>query len=432
MTKKRWLIVIFVLSFAFDVKGAKGGSFVQFAMAALNVATFLLLAVRFRGLLPRRGASAGILIVWCALLIVGSLGSAIYSVPFSQYMRTIFPFFLFAEGFMVAWWAGRRYDDAAVLVYAMSSAAVISLFFTLWWGFYFTGNAATSIRYQILSPLIPYLVIVAAFDLMFLRRRRLVSIALLAITLGVIGLSITRSMLLVIFLVLVAVFAAVILKWLAGRLLVPKPVLRTILGGTGISGLALVGALFAAPDVIDRWINRALGPHHNVTFWTRVAAVVQQWEQVVSRPTAWFFGRGFGQNYHYATSFASMLIPYVPSDRFHMSVWFPAEFMWIAPVYYAGLIVGPMVICALLWGGVIAFRSLLSLTGQNAWADIVRRPYWLGALGYFAFLGTGFTSDPFIVRLAAMFMGLTLGLTVTTPRSPSGGEDCSASESPIL
>lgn len=404
------LAALFVLSFAFDVKGARGGSVWQYAMATVNIAAFLFIGVRMRGVLPRRGIPAAIFWVWCGLLIAGSVSAAVYSVPFGPFIRTILPFILFAEGFLVAWWLGRDEAGATALTGAMTGTAVLSLLFTFWWGFHFTGESALSIRFQILTPLIPYLIVVSSFDLMFSRRRRLVSVSILAVTFFAIGLSVTRSMILVVATVGVAVILAVVVRWFAGRLVIPRPVLRGLISGVGIVGIAMFGALIVVPDVVQRWVGRALGPHSNVTFWTRVAAVVQQWNQVANHPVAWFIGRGFGQSYHYATYFASVVIPYVPAQRFYTDLWFPAEFMWIAPIYYGGFVIGLLGIGALVGGAVIAFRAIVRLLAAQAWSEPALRPVWLGALGYLSFVGMGFASDPFILRLAAMFMGLTLGL----------------------
>lgn len=103
------------------------------------------------------------------------------------------------------------------------------------------------------------------------------------------------------------------------------------------------------------------------------------------------------------------------------SAWFPGEFMWMPFLYYGGFIVGSIAALVLLAGAVRAFRLLGALLRTQSWRNPQARPLWVGVLGYVAFLGMGFTANPFILRLAAMFMGLCLGLVVVQGRvAPSG------------
>lgn len=404
--------VIFALSLMLDARGAAGGSIVQYVMAAINSLAFLLLAINYKVTLPRSGFSGALVWVWLSLLLIGSMGALVYRVPFNQYIRVIYPFILFLEGFLVAWWVSSSVRRATLLVSAMTFAAIVSLFFTIWWGFHFTHQTSEEIRYQILSPMIPFLVVVAAYDLVFARKRKLFSIAILVTALTVIGLSVTRSMLLVIGMVVAALFLAAVRNWFTGVSMLPKPIRRSIIWGITLGVFSTFGALFFAPDFIQRWVFRSLSSTSDITLLTRVAAVVEQWNEVVAHPGAWFLGLGFGHSYHYALSFASTLVPYVNASRYSQNVFFPAEFMWIAPLYYGGFIVGVLVIMVLLGGAIRAFKLLCTLLYQRAWRYPSSRPLWVGALGFFAFIGMSYASDPFIIRLSAMYMGLTLGLCV--------------------
>jgi hypothetical protein len=84
--------------------------------------------------------------------------------------------------------------------------------------------------------------------------------------------------------------------------------------------------------------------------------------------------------------------------------------MWMPFFYYGGLFVGLIAALVLLGGAVRGFRLLATLLKAQSWRIPQVRPLWVGVLGYFAFLGMGFTANPFILRLAALFMGLCLGL----------------------
>ena len=412
----RMLAAIFVMSFALDFKGNAGGSLIQYVMAGVNTIAFLLLAARYRLTLRGSGLATFVFWGWVAFLLTGSVGALLNDVPFDHYMRTIYPYALFAEGFLVAWWVARDARGATTLVAAMLFAAVVSLLFTFWWGFHFSGENAQVIRYQILSPLIPFLVVVAGYDLFFARRRRLRSLVILVTVFSVIALAVTRGMLLVVGMVGVAVLAAWLWNGIRGAISLPRPIARAFAWGSVIGILGLLTALIVAPDVVARWVNRSLGVGHDITFWSRVAAVIGQWNQLVASPVSWLAGNGFGHSYHYAQTFAHLVVPGISPTAFAAPMWFPGEFMWMTPIYYAGIIAGGLAIGILLWGALRSFHILRLLLRQHAWRLVTTRPIWVGVLGYFAFLGLGFTANPFIIRLSALFMGLSLGLTIAAVR----------------
>ncbi|MGH2508424.1 MAG: hypothetical protein ACRDHZ_13645, partial [Ktedonobacteraceae bacterium] len=334
--QNRILAVIFVISFALDFKGAVGGSPIQFAMASLNTLAFLLLAVNVRVTLPRSGYAAFVFWGWLTFLSAGSVAALFFAVPFSRYIRTIYPFILFLEGFLVAWWVARDGRGARTLVTAMMYTALVSLFFTFWWGFHFTNETVGAIRYQILSPLIPFLIVVAAYNLFFARRKKLQSLIILVITFGIIALSVTRGMLLVVGIVATAVLLAWMWNVLRSVVFLPRPIGRAIFWGISAGVVALFTALAVSPETIGRWVNRGFGASHDATFWTRAAAVVGQWNQLWTHEFSWISGSGFGHIYQYAESFYHLVYPYISATSFNSPKWFPGEFMWITPLYYGG------------------------------------------------------------------------------------------------
>ncbi|MGD2063709.1 MAG: hypothetical protein PVF51_09035 [Nitrospirota bacterium] len=405
---RRILAILFVVSFALDFKGSVGGSPIQYLMAAFNTAAFMLLAASYRMALPRRGLGAFVFWGWGAFLLTGTLGAVLNSTPFGQYIRIVYPFTLFLEGLLVAWWTARDPHDAGTIVSAMMVGAVVSLFYTVWWGFYFSGDSAAEIRYQILSPLIPLLIVVTGYDLFFARRQRTSSLVLLAITLGLITLSVTRGPVLIVGFVAGLVMLAAFGNALRSAT-IPRPLIRAIVWGVFVAGIALTAAILFNPEVLGRWAHRGLGEARDVTFWTRVAAILGQLQALNADPLRWLTGKGFGSSYPWLFSDFPWILPYL-GERTDTSVWFPGEFMWMPFFYYGGLFVGLIAALVLLGGAVRGFRLLATLLKAQSWRIPQVRPLWVGVLGYFAFLGMGFTANPFILRLAALFMGLCLGL----------------------
>ena len=417
---RRILAVLFVVSFAMDFKGAAGGSPIQLLMAGLNSAAFLLLAVSYRMALPGEGFSAFVFWGWGAFLVTGTLGALVNSTPFAHYIRIVYTFVLFLEGFLVAWWTARDPRDSRMIVSAMMGAAVVSLFFTLWWGFYSTDRSVEQIRYQILSPLIPLLIVVTGYDLIFAHAQKLWSLFLLVITLGIIAISVTRGMVLIAgFVTVLALLAAFSNAVRTARF--PRPLVRAVVFGVIVVAVGLAAAVMLNPDVLGRWVHRSFGPAQNVTFWTRAAAIVGQFRALTANPYGWLTGQGLGSSYSWPMADFPWILKFLGPDAIGRSVWFPGEFMWMPFLYYGGFIVGSVATLALLAGAVRAFRLLKILLRTSSWHNPLARPLWVGVLGYLSFLGMGFTANPFIIRLAALFMGLCLGLVaVQGQRAPSG------------
>lgn len=411
---QRFLAVVFIVSFSLDFKGTAGGSLIQYLMAVVNTGAFALLAVSYRVVLPRRGLGAFLFWGWALFLVTGSIGAVVNAIPFGHYIRIGYPFVLFLEGLLVVWWVGRDSRDAEVLVLAMGIAAVVSVFFTAWWGFHFTGEGLGEIRYQVLSPLIPFVIVTAGYDWFFARRRRLSSIFLLGVTLGLIGISVTRGAVLVVgFVGVVVLLSAFGNSVRSGRF--PRPIVHALVWAPVVGLVGFAAFAFLYPDTLSRWVHRSLGAGHTATFWTRVAAVIGQYESLMSTPFGWLTGRGFGSSYPWPTSDFPWILRYLGANA-KSSAWFPGEFMWMPFLYYGGFVAGLIAELALLAGAVRAFQFLGTLLRTHSWRNPEARPAWIGVLGCFVFLGMGFTANPFILRLAALFLGLCVGLTVSQRR----------------
>ena len=384
--QRRILVVLFVISFALDFMGQVGGSPIQFLMAGLNIATFLLLALSYRFAVPRYGLSAFVFWGWAVFMLFGTAGALANTVSFSHYLRIAYTFALFLEGFLVVWWTARDPRDTRMIVSAMMGAAVVSLFFTLCWGFYFTGQSAEQIRGNILSPLISFLIVVAGYDLMLARRRKLWSFLLLAIAFGIFALSVTRGIVLIVGFVAGLVLLAAFVNTLRTASF-PRPLIRAVFFGMITLAIGFIAASLFNPDVLGRWLHRSLSAARDATFWTRIAAIVGQFQALNANPIDWLTGKGFGSSYPWPVSDFPWILQYLGPDVIGRSVWFPGEFMWMPFLYYGGFIVGSIAALGLLAGAVRSFRLLAVLLRTQSWRNPQARPLWVGVLGYFAFLG---------------------------------------------
>lgn len=410
------IAALFVVSMAFDFKGQAGGTAIQFGMAGVNTGAFLLLAVRRRFALPRQGLAAYVIWGWLVLLIVGTVGALLSSVPAGHFLRVLYSYTLFIEGFFVAWWVARDVASAAVLTQYMMFTAAVSMYFTVVWGLHFTGERIDKAHFAILSPLVPFLIGVAGYDLMFARRKRVLAALLLTSGLLVVALSAVRGMILAAGILVMGMTAAWLLNVVRGDMAIPRPLINAVKWTMLVGAASLAAASIIDPTIIAHWVARTTGGGHAVNFWSRVAAVVGQWDQLGGDRVAWFFGEGFGHTYKWSAAFQPLTAPYMSANAFAIDYWYPGEFMWITPWFYAGFCVGSIAIGVLLAGAAAAITNLAHVLQGRCWHTSASRIVAVGALGYLGFLGISFTTNPFIYRLAPMFMGLCFGLMLRGQR----------------
>jgi len=410
-TVTTFLFALIPLSLAFDFKGAVGGNVIQYIMAGTNIMAFVVLVLMSTARLPRRGATAILLYVWLVFALFGTLGALLSSVPADQYIRVIFPFLLFAEGLLVAWSAGKR-GLSTNLVEWMFRGAVLSLVFTLVWGFVSTGMSVHEIRYQIVSPLFPFLVAYVGYELIIARTHRVRAAFLLAISIIVVAISVTRGFLLSLFVPIIAMILAWVMNLLRGRMAVPNAIRVGLLAAILIALLGATLLQTVAPDVLLRWDRRSLGAENSVTLYTRVAAAMDQWQQILRSPESALLGRGFGNSYHYSGLLLPQIAPGGVSQRDAATPkWFPGEFMWVSMLYYGGLVVGTIVCLLLAYVALRSVKMLAALLAQPTRRDtLLLRVAWVTSLGNLGFLGLTVTANPFVTRVSALYWGLCVGL----------------------
>ncbi len=359
--------------------------------------------------LPRTGYALCVLWGWIAFLVIGSVGALANLTPFNQYIRIIYPFWLFLEGFLVAWWLAKDSRGASTIVSSMVTAAVASMIFTVWWGFHFTGESLDEIRYQILSPVLPLLTVIAGYDLIFAARRRLWSLVMLLAAVALIALSVTRGMLVVVLVVVTIVLMAALFNALQTGA-IPRPIQRAAFWGAIAGSLGIFAAALIFPDLGERWVSRVF-MEGDLTVLIRTAAVMGQFNELSAAPLNWLIGLGFGSSHEVPIWHFPSILSHVGLEV-STSTWSIGEFMWMPFLFYAGGGAGLAAPIALLWGGAHGFRILATLLSRQAWRIPQSRPLWVGVLGFYAILGTGFSSNPFAFRLSALFLGLCLGLFV--------------------
>jgi hypothetical protein len=194
-----------------------------------------------------------------------------------------------------------------------------------------------------------------------------------------------------------------------GRGRIPGPVIKFI--ALGLLALSFVAFFIVVQDssIFSRWTHRSFGASRDVTFWTRVAAVIGQIQTLGGNPVSWLLGRGFGSTYSWPNNLFPWILPYLGPDT-KASAWFPGEFMWMPLVFYGGCLAGGVAAVILL---ALLFRSYSLLRGffrKNEWSQPAVYAVSICALSYISFIGMGFTSNPMGSRLAAEFMGACAGV----------------------
>lgn len=415
------MTAVFVLSFALDFKGEVGGTLIQYIMAAVNTLAFISLASLFHFSCPRRGLSAYTFWIWLTFIILGSLGAFVSVVPLERYIRVVYPYVLFSEGFIVSWWVVRsnQADLNTLLIRYMIIAAVISVAFNFWWGFYFTGLGIMGVRFHVLSPLIPFLVTTSIFDLVFIKRDRLVSLGVFVLVCGVITASLTRGYLLPLIAVMMIVFIVWCGNVLSGYQELPRPFVRAMAVGLLSIALIAIASVLLSHELMQDWSIRLFGVDNEVTLWTRVAFARNEWGQLIHKPYALLIGRGFGQSFSMSPHYYNFII--VPggasAQAFTHSMWAPGEIIWMSLLYYGGVLCGTCV-CFLFVR--LLFRAIAiigALMRMSKWSDSQYRPQWIAALGFIGFMAVSTTDNTFTYRISSVFFGVCTAIITTKCRN---------------
>ena len=410
----RLLMWIFCFSFVLDYRGERGGPPVQLLFLGVALAAGgLALLTSLRYLRVRPGIYL-ILLWWgylASTVVVALAGDA----EFSRYLRVVIPYGLCGMGLVVAHVAAVRGIKVQEIVMAVLAAAVINVFWRGAFGFVFHGVTVETVRVEILSPAINWLMAYLGVGLLLRDRFSPFLLVIMGVCGSLIFLSVTRGTLLppfasgmaCLFCLVLAVYWRVIpLQWAAGKVLRLSLLAFVLAGGMGLFALS-------QPEVLDRWDDRLF--HHagdatskDISLLTREAEATGIWEGLTEVPLRVLYGKGMGASYYWNSAyFPEIYQVYDVEDNLDAEIWFAGHSTWTFALFSGGVI---GLLCILGFILSVMWLSLRSVHRNAAFPGFRVDLAFLPFVAAMCLFSESVTSNPFDERLAGLLFGVMAGI----------------------
>jgi hypothetical protein len=401
------LMPLVVLPLSLDFKGEEGGGAWQFLITGATLLAAMLYvaanpSIRVRSGLGRFGVLAVLIPVF------GGLCSFVVNdVPFERFIRVAAQVWLFALAVLI----GIRvavHGRAEALTRLMFIGCGISVIFAVVAGFLVTGESAAGIRYQIVSHVMLPFEAMLLHKIIVLRRYRWKHMLLLTTCISIQVLSVTRSSILGLLVLLAAAL------WLSSpkftgvvRRAVKFAAIGVVLGFVAAQGTALVN-----PDVGNRWGSRVgLVEQEGVdpTTLSRVAELREQLRLWRSDVPSILFGQGYGAPYGWAEELFDQLVGTGAFGEEGLSTqYFEAGHnFWVSTLFAGGLLFGTTPQILIIW---LSVRGLQTSRRRN-WAKLPEGQLGsLCTLLIVAFAAISIGGNPMGSRYTSLIIGLATGM----------------------
>ena len=417
------LFWVYMLSLAFDFRSDQvGGTWVQYAFCCIGlVASMLVLFVK-----PLRLQIHGIrwiVVLFGSFLVLSTFSGVLYGAEFGNGARVALPFvFFFISVLMVdALWSCAV--NVTWVLGVMTVVAFISTGWTAFQALFIHRIPMDEMRYQILSPTIPYLFAYGLVGVTMRTSHRTYPGLAMVLVLALALISVTRSMVL---LVGCGVMALALTLWFAGMLRqIPllRPKKLVYLGP--ICGLLVVGGIASAyylrPDLLEQWVGRlfwrdSVATGQDPTAMTRIAEWQGIWNSIEKAHGALLWGKGFGGTYLWDGDYREFLLPYAGAEVFDVAQWSPPHSMWVQLGFCGGAF-GIVLVGFVFF--IVARRVLAACRDAKQRREREIYQLILAVTACACFLSQSFTSSPLGTRLSGMFLGLCTAIVVLFP-NPRG------------
>ncbi|MBB4427334.1 hypothetical protein GGD66_005916 [Bradyrhizobium sp. CIR48] len=269
-----------------------------------------------------------------------------------------------------------------------------------------TGIDLMTIRYQILGGSVNACLGLIATSLLF--RLTILDLIIVSATLIVVGLSVTRTQV-VVALAQFAIYARA--PWVL--MVRGKLISRTILLGC-LLGTALTLDLVSEAGIVERWFSRLFVSSEvgfDPTLLTRRAEVNFMAESFLGSPGTFLFGQGLAAPTILTgpeAAMAAQLVGRLSVEQIH-SIGFGHQNYW-AILFIGGVVGGGPLLCVLFWHGFQAL-SFVSWFRQHRWKDegVFHLGVW-GATIVIGMLTYGFLAGLFGDRIISLWYGIGTGL----------------------
>jgi hypothetical protein len=409
-----FLYWVFCFSFAFDFRGEKGGSAIQylFMVAALGSGALMIIASP-RSL--RTGPTNIMGGMWLIYLITTVVVAFTSHVDPSQYFRCVLPLLLFG----LALWAGqvlamRGYsaeDMLRPLLYAGSASVVWRFVFAI----YISKIPIDEVRYEMLSPAIPLLFSAAVATAMLAPRMTPLPLIGGLLAIASVLISVTRSYIFTLIAAMISVGIALMIS-VAAKYWSPSDMRKKtmhVLSGATLVTISLLVMYAVQPIVFERWFERLFNhaggrTMQDITYLTRAAEAKAIWTLLDEDPLRFAYGKGLGANYYWHSSYYPELLQVYPdTEEISKDIFVPGHSVWTYSLFTGG---GFAVIC---YGFIFIWLVVIGLScGKQT---VLHRSDSL-ALAYLPFIAgicyfsQTLTSNPFCERFSAQILGLLVAM----------------------
>ena len=417
----RLLTWVFALSMAFDFRaGEEGGSAIQYLFLAAAMGSGLCVAILgYRAILMKPGFY--LVALWTAYIVFVTISSFLNGVAPGNMFRVILPYLLVLMGMVVSQVVAGSGMPAKTVLVPLLICAVINTVWRVIYGFTALGLTLSTVRYEILSPVLPFSFAFIGLTFALAPRFSAAPIIVAATALGCVFLSVTRGLLFPMaasfMMVTICTFCSV--GW---NVIQPKELAKKLPGAGAIVGvilLLMVVVGVANPTVVERWTERLFdnsgggATTKDVSILTREAEAIAMLDIMEKEPGTFIYGQGMGANYYWDPSFYPELHLVWPADHdFSGDVWFAGHSIWTYAIFtggFIGLFFHFGFFGGIVWSSFSGAKRLGLATKRRGYFDPEAFLAFLPAITVLCVLSQSATSNYFGERLGGLVFGLMAG-----------------------
>jgi hypothetical protein len=421
------LVSVFAFSLAFDFKAPEsGGTLTQYSMSALALISGSLICLSAP--IPAVQRMNKRILRGCILL-----GLFFVTVAFSQlinqnslyvFASVILPYVLFAVGVLVALKLNYVGFPEKFLVTSLVLSGIASIIFRFIYAFLYLQVEMDTVRWQILSPALPFVFAFGLARVVLARRLTFLGMAALVIPVVSAIVSVTRGYLLVVIACIIGTWLSLTAQARASNAALTKAVLKIMVRfvPAALTGMiALVIALWLRPDILTQWNVRlqqriGAGVSSDLTWLAREAEMKGMLEDMTT-PAIWTIGKGIGATYFYSSNFRSELGPALSRVPFEEDLPYSNDVFWVYHFFAVGILGAFFFYYFIVLSFVLSYRKMKSMARLFTEQAELAMPF-IAICGVIA--GT-LTGNPFGERFGGLLLGVCLGLAYSWRASNEPG-----------
>lgn len=406
--ERRFLLWGFVLPLAFDFKkfNETEGTVIQIILLCTSLAfggLYVMLEEQSLKVIPYKSSLRRIVLLWWIYIAFSPLPIFIFGVNIEQFLKVLLPFVLFGVALSVMCSLERRMIEPSVIFYMLLWAGLLGAVWRVIFAIGVTGLKIETIRWQILHPSIPFLLGFGVSGY-YLKRHIALSTISLLMGLSIAVLSVTRSYIITLFCIFLAIFLIEIQKYsllaVMQRILSGRVIFKTLF----ILTIAVLMMINFRSDIISVWIIR-FTEHSalngiDLTMVTRIAEIKGQLFLLTRNYLTLLIGNGIGNDYQLDFSTLAQLPFKLDQDI----SWFSGHSTWIYTFFSSGLFLGTIFPFVLIIGAKNGYKA-----ASQQFNTIHSACSVTAFIVFMSYFGQSFTANLLHERYGALILGIVVG-----------------------